>query len=815
MAFATPVAGTVAYSASGGTSVSPAYPPSILTTDVVVLFVGQKPSTANGGTVTTPTGWTLQDSLTAAGGYGTTLGADTGNTNLFAYTWDAPVAGQTGNLAVTLGTNGVAWAFMVRIPSGGEAHSYGSADGSQTTAPTAGTPFTVALTNGATATDFQAGDIAIWAMCIPTDVTTPSQFSAQSVTATGVTFGTAVELREPDSTTGNDIGGYSAYAVATSGSSTTAPSVTVTAAGTTTNVRGPVVMLRLRDLSQGLFPSFYTNTNTFYTPTITQTSPTQTLTPDLYTNTNTFYTPDVTQTGGGQNLDPALYTNTNTFYSATVTTTYALTAARYDNTNTFYSATVTTTRTLAPALYTNTNTFYSPVVSTGANNLVPDLYTNTNTFYSATATAAYTLAPALYTNTNTFYSATVTPGTETLLPSLYTNTNAFYSPTVIQGAGNQNLLPDLYTNTNAFYAATAAATNTLYLGPYVDDGYVDPWYIGLALQNVSQFYTPTLVPGAVTLTPARYDNTNVFYSPQVIPGEEVLEPPLVPDTNTFYSATVTPGAVNIVLELLVNTNEFYDATVEPGPVTLAPARYNNTNTFYSPLVVVIQFVEPDLYTNTNTFYSATVASKATLRPARFNNQNEFFRPVLAQEQFLLPLLVENVNRFPQARLTYRLAAPLTTNTNSFFSPAVTQNYTLTPARFDNTNTFYSATVVPGTATIAPALYANDNEFFGPTVTTAATVAPIRVDNTNSFFGPTVAQFWGLRPAFFLNVNTIYPATLKRGLPSPNWNPGTIANDDAYTGDLVVNAPAWTNGPTPPAPDFNKDTGAATPNWTPS
>lgn len=251
MALGTPVAAAAAYSAQAGTTVTPAYPSGILATDVVLLFVGQKPSTANGGTVTTPTGWTLRDSLTAAGGYGTTLGVDTGNTNLFVYSWDTPVAGQTGTRSVTIGTNNITWAFMVRIPKGSEAARFGSADGQRTTAPTTGVSFSVSLTNGATATNFQAGDVAIWAMCVPTDNTTPAGFSAQTITATGATFGTVSELNEPDSPTGNDIGGYSAWASVTSGSSTAAPSVAVTPSGTQTNVnniRGPIVLLRVREL---------------------------------------------------------------------------------------------------------------------------------------------------------------------------------------------------------------------------------------------------------------------------------------------------------------------------------------------------------------------------------------------------------------------------------------------------------------------------------------------------------------------------------------------------------------------------------------
>lgn len=251
MALGTPVDGGAAYSASGGTSVAPAYPSGIGAGDALVLIVGMKPSTANGGTVTTPSGWTLRDSLTGAGGYGTTLGADTGNTNLWFFTKDTVTGSETGTLSVTIGTNNVSWAAIVLVPTGGGTLSYGSADGSRTTAPTAGTPFSVTMTDGTSATAFQAGDIALWAMCIPTDATTPAQFATQDITATGATFGTPAELEEPDSQTGNDIGGYIAWDEVISGTSSTAPTITVTASGTVTNVRGPIVLLRIRETLNG------------------------------------------------------------------------------------------------------------------------------------------------------------------------------------------------------------------------------------------------------------------------------------------------------------------------------------------------------------------------------------------------------------------------------------------------------------------------------------------------------------------------------------------------------------------------------------
>lgn len=491
MALGTPTTAAVAYSASGGTSVAPAYPTGLVADDVIVMFVGQKPTTANGGTVTTPTGWTLQDSLTAAGGYGTTTGADVGNTNLFVYTKNTVTGSETGTLSVTVGDNNVCWAFMIRVPVGNGTVSYGSADGQRTTTPTS--PMSIALTNGTSATNFQAGDLALWAMCIPTDVTTPSQFSAESITATGATFGTAVEFNEPDSTTGNDIGGYSAYASVTSGSSTTAPTVTATLAGTLTNVRGPVVLLRVRETApptQGITQSARVdNTNTIYSATVTQFAPSQNLTQIArLDNANTFYSPTVSQNSPTQNLAPGLYTNANTFYAQTLSLLpYPLTQSeRFNNLNVFYSpAIIRGAVNLSPIKVIEVNVFYSPTVIKGPANIAPSLFVNSNTIYSLHVTKdVYIINQhTRLDNVNTFYSAMVGRGAVNLAPTRYNNTNIFYSPYVTQ------------------------------------DSYV--------------LYQHT-----------RFDNANTFYPINIIEGQNDLHQiERFNNVNTFYRATITGGAI--------------------------------------------------------------------------------------------------------------------------------------------------------------------------------------------------------------------------------------------------------------------------------
>lgn len=160
--------------------------------------------------------------------------------------------------------------------------------------------------------------------------------------------------------------------------------------------------------------------------------------------------------GGTQTISPSLYTNSNTFFAPTVAAgTVTLSPSRYDNANTFYAVTVTPGAiTLSPARYDNANTFYSPTVSSGANNISPARYDNAQTYYSATVTAgAVTLQPALYQNAQAFYTPDVTDAA-TIAPELYTNQQAFYQPVVTQQGGAQTLLPGLYVNTQDFYSAT-------------------------------------------------------------------------------------------------------------------------------------------------------------------------------------------------------------------------------------------------------------------------------------------------------------------------------------------------------------------------
>ena len=247
---------TPTYSTSGGTSISPSYStlPAISAGDEILLVVAQKPSSANSGTVTTPSGYTLITSLTGAGGYGGTLADNTGNTNLFIY-YKTAIGSETGTFTVTVGTNNMSCAqlILVRIPAGLTV-SYGATTGSDTT----GGNVSVTVDNDP---NIISNDIALFAFNGSSALAT---YSAEAITTTGISYNVATEYGIFNTTTGNDVGGFIAAARALSGTSSAAPIFTATTGGTTTNARGPGILLRIRALVPG--PAGYlfsTNAITF------------------------------------------------------------------------------------------------------------------------------------------------------------------------------------------------------------------------------------------------------------------------------------------------------------------------------------------------------------------------------------------------------------------------------------------------------------------------------------------------------------------------------------------------------------------------
>lgn len=226
---------TPAYLSGATINITPNAPASIAAGDYLVLLLGVKPDTSvNDETITD---WDFLGEFSGGGG---TTGIDTGPTLIAAY--GKVAVGSDSMPTINITSTNVSWAVVYRYTNATGVWDVAVAGGVDSTTGTA-----VSVTCGSNP-GLTAGDHYIVGFCIPTDVTTPSQFSAEGVTATGVSaWGTVTEDTEPDTNVGNDIGGVTFRGSVTTGTSSAAPVIAATAGGTTTNVRGPAILVRLRE----------------------------------------------------------------------------------------------------------------------------------------------------------------------------------------------------------------------------------------------------------------------------------------------------------------------------------------------------------------------------------------------------------------------------------------------------------------------------------------------------------------------------------------------------------------------------------------
>ena len=204
--------------------------------DLLILIVGTKPDSTP---ATTPSGWTLLGS--ASGGTGS-QGIDTGPMRVGVFYKVATSANEAPGAITITGNNVSAASVYAFRPGAGniiDIVGTGAADTTTGTPHSATMPVNPGLT---------VGDALLAVGIIPTDVTTPSQFSAQTVSATGMTTVNLTEIEEWDTASGQDMGGWVARGSVVTGTATAAPTVSATAGGTTTNVAGPIFLVRMREL---------------------------------------------------------------------------------------------------------------------------------------------------------------------------------------------------------------------------------------------------------------------------------------------------------------------------------------------------------------------------------------------------------------------------------------------------------------------------------------------------------------------------------------------------------------------------------------
>lgn len=223
--------------ANGTTSLSVAYPPDIDAGDLLVMTVGNKYPT-NGPS--TPSGWDAPSNYQGTGGSGSS-GNDSGSTYSSVYTRIADGT-ETGNQSVTItsGNVSIGRLYLFKRVSG-KIWDVSMANGGDSTVDT-----TWSVTAG-TDPGFAAGDVVLTASAINTDAT--YVYEAPTLTSTGVTFTGEVVTHHYVSATGQDASLINSIHRVASGTSSGAPTFTMTSSTSGTNApAGASVIVRIRQL---------------------------------------------------------------------------------------------------------------------------------------------------------------------------------------------------------------------------------------------------------------------------------------------------------------------------------------------------------------------------------------------------------------------------------------------------------------------------------------------------------------------------------------------------------------------------------------
>lgn len=229
--------GAIGTGAGGTTSCAPTYPTGISSaTSELLCFVTGRSNTADTAP-TMPAGWTKIADL--EGGTGT-WGVDTGTRRAAIFRKDTVTGSETGTVTVSLAgsTANTLYASIVRFerPAG---HTL---DVAVATAQDTSNDTSLSLA-ASSSLSWAASDLL--AYCIAQNIDTGTH-SSQSITASGVTFGTRTNHRSQAVTNGNDHRHLVESVPVTTGSGSSAPtySATLSASGS-----GPAAFVRLRSIA--------------------------------------------------------------------------------------------------------------------------------------------------------------------------------------------------------------------------------------------------------------------------------------------------------------------------------------------------------------------------------------------------------------------------------------------------------------------------------------------------------------------------------------------------------------------------------------
>lgn len=737
MAVAYGTAGTLSYPTGNAAGDLPA---SIAAGDYLVMVIGNKPDTVTPGYPQDQVpiaGWTLLNFQ--AGGGGTT-GIDTGPTSIVA--WGRVADGtESGTIFDTLAGNSVSWVQIYRFTNATGHWSVAADGGSDSTTGTAWS-VTVGSDIGLT-----AGDMCLAVSCIPTDVTTPSQFTNEAIAATGATMGTATEISEPDSSLGQDIGGFTFYQPVSSGTSSAAATITADASGTTTNVRGPSILVRLREIAAPDVTMVATAGVQFVASAANKTTSSFTVAVDdvivmavaadepactfgSVTNTGTGFTwtlQQSRQTGG-----------------AAVPPTYVWTAVA----TAAQSMTVNVVRTAGPV-----DAFWGISVQVFRGGTVGNTALNFGT--ASAASVALT-------------TATASSAVSVFLAD--ENGDLFTTDDSITAVGSSRVNVTHYENDLAWL-------NDLHWW-HSDTGTAGSKTFGFSHSTMDWTIVAVEISpatGNITASPSAIASGETFGTP-VVSGALTVSPGAISSAETFGSVTVTL-LLTVSPSAIASGEALGTPTITLGAITVSPGGIASAEAFGSVTVSNVLTLTPSSISSAEAFGTPAVSQILTVSPAGIASAETFGTPAVSGALTVSPGAIASAEAFGTVEISTLYAAhpDSITSAEAFGTPVVDIPITAAPGGIASAEAFGTVTV-SAVSSVQPDAIASAEAFGTPVVSGSLTVSPGGIASAEAHGSPTVTQVLTVSPAGIASAETFGSPVVSGALLV---SPGGIATQEAF------------------------------------
>ena len=423
--------GAIGTGVNGTTSISVGYPASISAGDLLVIVATT--GATNSETPGTPSGWTSQGSYATTDG---TFGVDTGPRRVTVFTKEA-TGSESGTVAVATTNGNTGRCTMSRFAKTYPSYTWDiSATGGFYGPGTA-----VSVTGGSLS--FAPGDVVVVSNAQRVDSVTQS---SQSLTASGITFGTRTNRASTAVTTGNDIRHViDTYAAITAGTATVAPTWSYTASA---SCSAAIHFLRLREV-----PPTEKARITWVKFNVPDAASGATISPADMAHAQIMDAAALVQ---AHILSVADLAHGNVMDGATLVQAHVLSTADLANAQALDAATITLSIALAPDDAANAQVMDAATLIQ-ANLLSPDEVANAQAIEATTLIQAHVLTPADALNTQAMDGTTLVQQS-VLAPADALNAQAIDPATLTQA---HSLAPADLSNAQAMDVATLIQAHTL------------------------------------------------------------------------------------------------------------------------------------------------------------------------------------------------------------------------------------------------------------------------------------------------------------------------------------------------------------------